>query len=91
MYKRQNLSGMLKVRVSREFGQSTVARILDLVENSTARKSRSEHFITRFARYYTPAVVFAALAPVSYTHLDVYKRQIQDTGSQHLRAQDPSQ
>lgn len=57
-----NLSGMLKVRVSREFGQSTVARILDLVENSTARKSRSEHFITRFARYYTPAVVFAALA-----------------------------
>ena len=53
---------MLKVRVSREFGQSTVARILDLVENSTARKSRSEHFITRFARYYTPAVVFAALA-----------------------------
>ena len=57
-----NLSGVLKVRVTREFGQSTVARILDLVENSSARKSKSEHFITRFARYYTPAVVFAALA-----------------------------
>lgn len=57
-----NLSGVLKVRVTREFGQSTVARILELVENSSARKSKSEHFITRFARYYTPAVVFAALA-----------------------------
>ena len=57
-----NLSGVLRVRVSREYGQSTVSRILDLVENSSSRKSRSEHFITRFAKYYTPAVVFAALA-----------------------------
>ena len=50
------------MRVSREYGQSTVSRILDLVENSSSRKSKSEHFITRFAKYYTPAVVFAALA-----------------------------
>ena len=57
-----NLSGVLRVRVSREYGQSTVSRILDLVENSSSRKSKSEHFITRFAKYYTPAVVFAALA-----------------------------
>ena len=57
-----NLSGLLRVRVSKPFGQSTVSRILDLVENSSEKKARAEHFITKFARYYTPSVVFAALA-----------------------------
>ncbi len=57
-----NLSGLLHVRVGKPFGQSTVARILDLVENSSEKKARAEHFITKFARYYTPIVVFAALA-----------------------------
>ena len=57
-----NLTGVLRVKVSRPFGESTVAKILDLVENSSAKKARAEHFITKFARYYTPAVVFAALA-----------------------------
>lgn len=55
-----NQSGMLTVQVSKEFGQSTVAKILDLVENSSSKKSKSENFITKFARYYTPAVVGAA-------------------------------
>ena len=57
-----NLTGLLKVRVTREFGQSTVAKILDLVENAASKKAKAENFITRFARYYTPTVVFAALA-----------------------------
>ncbi len=57
-----NLSGLLHVKVSKPYGQSTVARILDLVENSSEKKAQAEHFITKFARYYTPAVVFAALA-----------------------------
>ena len=57
-----NLTGLLKVRVTKEFGQSTVAKILDLVENAASKKARSENFITKFARYYTPAVVFGALA-----------------------------
>ena len=57
-----NLSGLLHVRVTRPFGESTVAKILDLVENSSEKKAKAEHFITKFARYYTPAVVFAALA-----------------------------
>ena len=56
-----NLSGALRVRVKKPYGQSTVARILDLVENSSAKKARSEQFITRFARVYTPAVVVAAV------------------------------
>ncbi len=55
-----NLSGVLRVEVSKEFGESTVSRILELVENAGEHKSRSEHFITRFAKYYTPAVVIAA-------------------------------
>jgi len=55
-----NLSGVLVVEVTREYGQSTVSRILDLVENATVKKSRSERFITRFARYYTPVVVSIA-------------------------------
>ncbi|WP_071427229.1 heavy metal translocating P-type ATPase [Merdimmobilis hominis] len=55
-----NQSGMLTIRVSKEFGESTVAKILDLVENSSSKKSKSENFITKFARYYTPAVVVAA-------------------------------
>ena len=57
-----NLSGLLRVQVTKPFGESTVARILDLVENSAMKKSRSEAFITRFARVYTPAVCFSALA-----------------------------
>ena len=57
-----NLSGLLRVQVSKPFGQSTVARILDLVENSSEKKAQAEHFITKFARYYTPIVVFSALA-----------------------------
>lgn len=57
-----NLSGLLKVRTTKEFGESTVSKILDLVENSSMKKSRSENFITKFARYYTPAVCYSALA-----------------------------
>ena len=57
-----NITGLLKVRVTKEFGQSTVAKILDLVENAASKKAKAENFITRFAKYYTPAVVFAALA-----------------------------
>ncbi|MBQ3483217.1 MAG: cadmium-translocating P-type ATPase [Clostridia bacterium] len=56
-----NISGMIRVRVTRAYAQSTVARILQLVEESAARKSRSERFITRFARFYTPSVVIAAV------------------------------
>ena len=56
-----NLSGALRMRVKKPYGESTVARILDLVENSSAKKARSEQFITRFARVYTPAVVVAAV------------------------------
>lgn len=57
-----NLSGILKIRTSKEFGESTVAKILDLVENASSKKSRSENFITKFARIYTPAVCISALA-----------------------------
>ncbi len=57
-----NLTGLLKIRTTKEFGQSTVSKILDLVENATSRKSRSEAFISRFARIYTPAVCICALA-----------------------------
>jgi len=57
-----NITGLLKARTTREFGQSTVAKILDLVENASSKKAKAENFITRFARYYTPSVVLAALA-----------------------------
>lgn len=57
-----NMSGMIKVKTTKEFGDSTVSKILDLVENSAMKKSRSENFITKFARYYTPAVCYSALA-----------------------------
>ena len=57
-----NMSGLLKIRTTREFGESTVSKILELVENSSMKKSKSENFITRFARYYTPAVCYGALA-----------------------------
>lgn len=57
-----NLSGLLKIRTTKEFGESTVSKILDLVENASSKKSRSENFISRFARYYTPAVCYGALA-----------------------------
>ncbi len=56
-----NLSGLLRIRVTKPYGQSTVSRILDLVEHASSKKARAEHFITKFARYYTPAVVAAAL------------------------------
>lgn len=56
-----NLSGVLRIQTTKEFGESTVSKILDLVENSSMKKSRSENFITRFARYYTPAVCIGAL------------------------------
>lgn len=56
-----NLTGLIKIETSKEFGESTVSKILDLVENSSMKKSRSENFITRFAKYYTPAVCIAAL------------------------------
>lgn len=56
-----NLSGVLRIRVEKEFGESTVAKILDLVENASSKKARAENFITRFARYYTPAVVIGAV------------------------------
>lgn len=57
-----NQTGILSIRTTKEFGESTVSKILDLVENASDKKGRTENFITRFARYYTPAVVFAALA-----------------------------
>lgn len=57
-----NLSGLLRIETTKEFGESTVSKILDLVENSSMKKSKSENFITRFAKYYTPAVCIGALA-----------------------------
>lgn len=57
-----NMTGVIKLKTTKEFGDSTVSRILDLVENSSMKKSRSENFITRFAKYYTPAVCYSALA-----------------------------
>ena len=78
-----NESGLLHVRVTKEFEESTVSRILDLVENSAEKKSKSEAFITKFAKYYTPAVVLSALAlavlPPLFTgisQLDVWKMWI---------------
>ena len=56
-----NLNGVIKIRVKKEFGESTVSKILDLVENASSKKSKSENFITKFAQYYTPAVVLVAL------------------------------
>ena len=57
-----NMTGMIKIRTTREFGESTVSKILDMVENASSLKSRSENFISKFARYYTPAVCYGALA-----------------------------
>lgn len=57
-----NVTGLLKIRTTKEFGESTVAKILDLVENSSMKKAKTENFITKFARYYTPAVCYSALA-----------------------------
>ena len=57
-----NMTGVLRIRTTKEFGESTVSKILDLVENASSRKSKSEQFITRFARIYTPAVVYSAIA-----------------------------
>ena len=57
-----NMTGLLRIQTTREFGESTVSKILDLVENASSKKSRSENFITKFAKYYTPAVCYGALA-----------------------------
>lgn len=57
-----NMTGVLRIKTTREFGDSTVSKILDMVENASSRKSRSENFITKFARYYTPAVCYSAVA-----------------------------
>ena len=57
-----NMSGVLKIKTTREFGESTVSKILDLVENASSKKSKSENFISKFAKYYTPAVCYSALA-----------------------------
>ena len=57
-----DMTGVLKIRTEKEFGESTVSKVLELVENSSSRKSRSENFISKFARYYTPAVCYSALA-----------------------------
>ena len=57
-----NMTGVLKIQTTKEFGESTVSKILDLVENASSKKSRSENFISKFARYYTPAVCYGALA-----------------------------
>ena len=56
------MTGVLKIRTIREFGESTVSKILELVENSSSRKSKSENFISKFAKYYTPVVCYGALA-----------------------------
>ena len=57
-----NLNGVLKIKTTKEFGESTVSKILELVENSSSRKSKSENFISKFAKVYTPAVCYGALA-----------------------------
>ena len=57
-----NMSGLIRIRTTKEFGESTVSKILELMENSSSLKSRSENFISKFARYYTPAVCYGALA-----------------------------
>lgn len=57
-----NMTGLLKIRTTKEFGESTVSKILDMVENASSKKSRSENFISKFARYYTPAVCYGAVA-----------------------------
>ena len=57
-----NMSGVLKIRTTKEFGESTVSKILDMVENASSKKSKSENFISKFAKYYTPAVCYGALA-----------------------------
>ena len=57
-----NMTGLIKIKTTKEFGESTVSKILDLVENASSKKSKSEQFITKFARYYTPAVCYGALA-----------------------------
>ena len=62
-----NQNGLLRIRVTKEFGESTVAKILDLVENSSSKKAKAENFITKFARWYTPAVVIAAVGTTGST------------------------
>ena len=64
-----NMSGVLKIRTTKEFGESTVSKILDMVENASSKKSRSENFISKFAKYYTPAVCYGALALAILTPL----------------------
>ena len=64
-----NLNGLLKIKTTKEFGESTVSKILDLVENASSKKSKSENFISKFARIYTPAVVFSCCAVNFYGQL----------------------
>ncbi len=68
-----NKNGLLTIEVEKEFGDSTVAKILDLVQNASSKKAPTENFITKFARYYTPIVVFSALA-ISYNTTTCYRR-----------------
>ena len=67
-----NMTGVLKIRTIREFGESTVSKILELVENASSKKAKVENFITRFAKYYTPVVTIGAVT-VSYTHLRAHE------------------
>ena len=66
------MSGVLKIKTTKEFGESTVSKILDLVENSSSKKSKSENFISKFAKYYTPAVCYSALALAILRRLSEY-------------------
>ena len=77
-----NMTGAIKLKTTKEFGDSTVSKILDLVENSSMKKSRSENFITKFARYYTPAVCYGALALASHALLGLLPGLLGDVLSQ---------
>ena len=79
-----NISGLLKIRTTKEFGESTVSKILDLVENASSKKSRSENFISRFAHYYTPAVCYGAL--YAYRDRKNKKRQFRSLWIQRINA-----
>lgn len=79
-----NQTGRLAIRVTKEFGESTVTKILELVENAASQKAPMENFITRFARYYTPAVVFAALAVAIFPPLLVEGAKFADWGYRAL-------
>ena len=73
-----NLNGMIKIEVTKEFGESTVSKILDLVENASSKKSKSENFITKFAKYYTPTVVIIALILAIFPPLVIQEATFSD-------------